>query len=107
MLNIISTLKLIVFWPNIQRNTIVCSAYITHENINSLEFAIIEKIKQHGELGSIVGKLEKNILIIDDVISAGLSVLESIEIIREEVESPWELYCTQRMERSINEVGRG
>ena len=39
--------------------------------------------KDHGEGGTIVGaKLEGKIIIVDDVISAGTSVRESVELIR-------------------------
>ena len=42
-----------------------------------------KETKDHGEGGNTVGaKLEGNVLIIDDVISAGTSVRESIELIR-------------------------
>ncbi len=44
-----------------------------------------KEVKKHGEGGSIVGApLEGNILIIDDVISAGTAVRESIAIIQNE-----------------------
>ena len=98
-----------LFGPAYKGIPIVCSTVIAHENIKSLEFAYNRKErKQHGELGSIVGKLEKkNILIIDDVISAGLSILESIEIIRQEGGVPiGVIIALNRMERSINEAGR-
>ena len=58
-------------------------AYYVHHGRN-IPFAFNRKeAKDHGEGGSIVGApLSGRVLIIDDVISAGTSVRESIEIIR-------------------------
>jgi orotate phosphoribosyltransferase len=41
-----------------------------------------KEIKDHGEGGSIVGALEGRVLIIDDVITAGTAVRESLDMIR-------------------------
>ncbi len=42
-----------------------------------------KEVKEHGEGGNTIGaKLQGNVLIVDDVISAGTSVRESIDIIR-------------------------
>ncbi|MFZ6760611.1 orotate phosphoribosyltransferase [Undibacterium sp. Ji50W] len=61
-----------------------------------------KEAKDHGEGGNIVGaKLEGKVVIIDDVISAGTSVRESVEIIRHAGAIPCAvLIALDRMERS-------
>jgi orotate phosphoribosyltransferase len=61
-----------------------------------------KEVKDHGEGGSIVGaKLAGNVVIIDDVISAGTSVRESVEIIRAAGAKPAAvLIALDRMEKS-------
>jgi orotate phosphoribosyltransferase len=60
-----------------------------------------KEAKDHGEGGTVVGAaLEGNVLIIDDVISAGTSVRESVEIIRAHGGTPaGVLIALDRMER--------
>ncbi len=60
-----------------------------------------KEAKDHGEGGVVVGKkLEGRILIVDDVISAGTSVRESVEIIRAHGATPaGVLIALDRMER--------
>lgn len=60
-----------------------------------------KEAKDHGEGGSIVGvELKGRVLIIDDVISAGTSVKESVEIIRAQGAEPaGVLIALDRMER--------
>ena len=68
-----------------------------------------KEAKDHGEGGSLVGApLKGRVVIIDDVISAGTSVRESVEIIRQAGATPSVvLIALDRMERSGNatEVG--
>lgn len=61
-----------------------------------------KEAKDHGEGGTIVGaKLQGNVVIIDDVISAGTSVRESVDIIRAAGATPCAvLIALDRMERS-------
>lgn len=61
-----------------------------------------KEAKDHGEGGSIVGaKLQGKVVIIDDVISAGTSVRESVELIRAAGATPCAvLIALDRMERS-------
>ena len=61
-----------------------------------------KEAKDHGEGGSIVGaKLHGKVVIIDDVISAGTSVRESVEMIRAAGATPAAvLIALDRMERS-------
>ncbi len=64
-----------------------------------------KEAKAHGEGGSLVGAaLEGRVLIIDDVISAGTAVTESIELIRAAGASPVGLaIALDRQERSADE----
>jgi len=65
-----------------------------------------KETKDHGEGGSTVGaKLSGRVLIIDDVISAGTSVRESIELIRSAEAKPCAIVIAlDRMERGQNEL---
>jgi orotate phosphoribosyltransferase len=81
----------------------------------NLPFAYNRKeVKDHGEGGNIIGApLSGRVLIIDDVISAGTSVRESVEIIREAGATPCGVVIAlDRMERgtgelsAVQEVGR-
>ncbi len=62
---------------------VTCAALADHHG-RDLPYAFNRKeVKDHGEGGDIVGSpLQGRVLIIDDVISAGTSVRESVEIIR-------------------------
>ena len=68
----------------------VTAAALYDEHNRDLPYAFNRKeIKDHGEGGIIVGHpLDGRILIIDDVISAGTSVRESVEIIRAQGADP-------------------
>ena len=61
-----------------------------------------KEAKDHGEGGTIVGaKLQGRVVIVDDVISAGTSVRESVELIRDAGATPCAvLIALDRMERS-------
>ncbi|MBS1189975.1 MAG: orotate phosphoribosyltransferase [Rhodocyclaceae bacterium] len=65
-----------------------------------------KEAKDHGEGGSIVGApLSGRVLIVDDVISAGTSVRESVEIIRAAGATPaGVLIALDRMERGQGEL---
>ncbi len=68
---------------------VTCVALADHHG-RDLPYAFNRKeVKDHGEGGRIVGSpLQGRVLIIDDVISAGTSVRESVEIIRENGATP-------------------
>ncbi len=68
---------------------VTCVALADHHG-RDIPYAFNRKeAKDHGEGGNIVGSpLQGRILIIDDVISAGTSVRESVEIIREHGATP-------------------
>jgi orotate phosphoribosyltransferase len=65
-----------------------------------------KEAKDHGEGGTIVGaKLHGRVLIVDDVISAGTSVRESMELIRASGAEPCGvLIALDRMERGTGEL---
>jgi orotate phosphoribosyltransferase len=74
---------------------------------NNLSFSYNRKeAKDHGEGGTIVGApLEGRVLIIDDVISAGTSVRESVELIRAAGAIPaGVVIALDRMERGTGEL---
>jgi orotate phosphoribosyltransferase len=74
---------------------------------HNLPFAYNRKeVKDHGEGGSIVGAtLSGRVLIIDDVISAGTSVRESVELIRAAGATPCGVVIAlDRMERGTGEL---
>ncbi|HEX5486071.1 MULTISPECIES: orotate phosphoribosyltransferase [Limnobacter] len=62
-----------------------------------------KEVKDHGEGGSLVGApLEGRVVIIDDVISAGTSVRESVQIIRDNGAEPAAvLIALDRMEKGV------
>ena len=62
-----------------------------------------KEAKDHGEGGTIIGAaLKGNVLIIDDVISAGTSVRESVELIRKQGAQPaGVVIALDRMERGL------
>ncbi len=73
----------------------------------NLPFAFNRKeAKDHGEGGSLVGApLQGRVLIVDDVISAGTSVRESVELIRAAGATPaGVLIALDRMERGQGEL---
>ena len=65
-----------------------------------------KEAKDHGEGGTLVGApLQGNILIIDDVISAGTSVRESVELIRAAGATPCGVaIALDRMERGLGQL---
>jgi orotate phosphoribosyltransferase len=69
--------------------TVTAAALAEHENMN-LPFAFNRKeAKDHGEGGTIVGApLSGRVLIVDDVITAGTAIRESVEIIRAQGATP-------------------
>ena len=87
----------------------VSALALAREGCN-LPFAYNRKeIKDHGEGGNIIGApLSGRVLIIDDVISAGTSVRESVEIIRAAGATPCGVVIAlDRMERGTGELSAG
>lgn len=79
---------------------------LANEHDRSVDFSFNRKeIKDHGEGGMTVGApLEGLVVIIDDVVSSGLSVAESVEIIQRAGATPAAVVITlDRQERMIDE----
>lgn len=97
-----------LFGPAYKGIPLVCSIAISLNRKNRLiDFAYNRKEeKKHGEKGNIVGNVaDKNVLVIDDVISAGLSISKSIQIIKEEGGYPvGALVALDRMETAPNKT---
>lgn len=86
---------------------VAVSALALARSGRNLPFAFNRKeIKDHGEGGNIIGTpLAGRVLIIDDVISAGTSVRESVEIIRAAGATPCGVVIAlDRMERGTGEL---
>lgn len=77
-----------------------------HHNINTPYSFNRKEKKDHGEGGSIVGSaLHGKVLIVDDVISAGTAIRESIDIIKENGAEPCGvLIALDRQERGQGEL---
>jgi len=85
--------------------TTTAAALAEHEGMN-LPFAFNRKeAKDHGEGGTIVGApLAGRVLIVDDVITAGTAIRESVEIIRASGATPaGVLIALDREERGLGE----
>jgi orotate phosphoribosyltransferase len=101
-----------LFGPAYKGITLAASTSIALSNLGkSVSFAYNRKeVKDHGEGGVLVGaKLTGNVVIIDDVISAGTSVRESVELIQKSGAKPCAvLIALDRMEKSGNaqEIGQ-
>src|SRR5271167_978567 len=83
----------------------ISAAALAERHARSLPFAFNRKeTKDHGEGGSIVGSdLEGRVLIVDDVITAGTAIRESIEIIRAAGATPaGVLLALDRQERAAD-----
>lgn len=93
-----------LFGPAYKGITLASSTAVALSQLGkNVEFAFNRKeAKDHGEGGNIVGgKLRGRVVIIDDVISAGTSVRESVELIRAAGATPCAvLIALDRMERA-------
>ncbi len=97
-----------LFGPAYKGITLVASIAIAlAKNNHNIPFAYNRKeAKDHGEGGTIVGApLKGNILIVDDVISAGTSVRESVELIKKEGATPCGVaIALDRQEKGNNDL---
>jgi len=100
-----------LFGPAYKGITLASSTAIAlHSMGKNVPFAYNRKeAKDHGEGGLLVGaKLSGNVVIIDDVISAGTSVRESVELITQAGATPCAvLIALDRMEKSGNAIEIG
>ena len=84
--------EFMLYGPAYKGIPLVCATAIQlaqQQNVN-IRYAYNRKeVKDHGEGGLIVGaKLEGDVVIVDDVVTAGTSISESIEIIQSEGANP-------------------
>lgn len=99
----------VLYGPAYKGIPLVCAASIALARKNNLDipFAFNRKeLKDHGEGGRLVGAaLEGRVLILDDVITAGTSVRESVEIIQENGGDPRGIVIALgRQEKGQNET---
>ena len=96
-----------VFGPAYKGIPLGCAVAIRMAELGrDLPFAFNRKeAKDHGEGGSIVGApLQGNVVIIDDVISAGTSVRESVDLIRANGAVPSGVAETIKKKSAVQEV---
>ena len=93
-----------IFGPAYKGITLTTAIAISLSNKEkNIPFSFNRKeIKNHGEKGLIVGsKLSGNVIIVDDVISSGSSIIDSIEIIKSSGAKPIAVVVAlDRMEKS-------
>ena len=99
----------VLYGPAYKGIPLACSTAIalSRKTGQEIPFAFNRKeTKDHGEGGQLVGSpLQGNILILDDVITAGTSVRESVEIIRATGATPCGvLIALDRMEKGQGEL---
>ena len=99
----------ILFGPAYKGIPLVSATSIAYAEIKQTDipFAFNRKEpKDHGEGGNLVGSpLRGNVLILDDVISAGTSVSDSVEIIKNSGATPYGvLIALDRQEQGRNKV---
>ena len=82
---------------------------LANEYKRDIPFAFNRKeVKDHGEGGQLVGAtISGNVVIIDDVITAGTSVRESVDIIRAAGATPAAVIIALDREEAVTEDGRG
>lgn len=85
--------------------TIVSSAFYRLYQRNIPVAFNRKEIKKHGEGGQLIGApIAGKVLIIDDVVSAGTSVRESIEIINQQAEVAGVSVALNRQEKGLKEL---
>ncbi|HYA21482.1 MAG TPA: orotate phosphoribosyltransferase [Burkholderiales bacterium] len=98
----------VLFGPAYKGIPLVASTAIAlAQNGHNVPFCFNRKeVKDHGEGGALIGApLEGRVLIVDDVISAGTSVRESVQLIRANHATPCCLVIAlDRMERGSGEL---
>ncbi|MGZ8161802.1 MAG: orotate phosphoribosyltransferase [Methylobacter sp.] len=99
----------VLYGPAYKGIPLVSATAIAYAQLTSADipFAFNRKeTKDHGEGGTLVGSpLQGNVLILDDVITAGTSVIESVDIIRKAQAVPaGVLIALDRQEKGQNEI---
>ncbi|MGZ8164955.1 MAG: orotate phosphoribosyltransferase [Methylobacter sp.] len=99
----------VLYGPAYKGIPLVSATAIAYAQLTSADipFAFNRKeTKDHGEGGTLVGSpLQGNVLILDDVITAGTSVIESVDIIKKAQAVPaGVLIALDRQEKGQNEI---
>lgn len=98
-----------LYGPAYKGIPLVCAVGIGLSELSNADVPYVfnrKEVKDHGEGGLLVGaELHGKALIIDDVISAGTSVRESVDIIRQaNAESAGVLISLNRQEKGLGET---
>jgi len=99
----------ILYGPAYKGIPLVSTTAIAYAHLNSSDIPFVfnrKEAKDHGEGGLLVGApLQGNVIILDDVITAGTSVRESVEIIRNANATPiGVLIALDRQEKGQNNI---
>ncbi|WP_394754074.1 orotate phosphoribosyltransferase [Crenothrix sp.] len=99
----------ILYGPAYKGIPLVCATSIAYSHLTSKDIPFVfnrKEAKDHGEGGALVGSaLQGRVLILDDVITAGTSVKESVDIIKNAGATPvGVLIALDRQEKGNNDV---
>lgn len=99
----------ILYGPAYKGIPLVCATSIAYSHLTSKDIPFVfnrKEAKDHGEGGALVGSaLQGRVLILDDVITAGTSVKESVDIIKGAGATPvGVLIALDRQEKGNNDV---
>ena len=99
----------ILYGPAYKGIPLVSATAIAYAEITNSDIPYVfnrKEAKDHGEGGELVGALLKgNVVIVDDVITAGTSVRESVEIIKQAQATPCAVLCAlDRHEKGQNAI---
>lgn len=99
----------ILYGPAYKGIPLVSATAIAYAEITNTDIPYVfnrKEAKDHGEGGELVGApLKGNVVIVDDVITAGTSVRESVEIIKRAEATPCAVLCAlDRQEKGQNAI---
>ena len=99
----------ILYGPAYKGIPLVCATAIAYARLSAEDIPFVfnrKEAKDHGEGGSLVGApLQGKVIILDDVITAGASVRESVDIIRKAHATPaGVLIALDRQEKGQNNI---
>jgi orotate phosphoribosyltransferase len=99
----------ILYGPAYKGIPLVSATAIAYAEITNTDIPYVfnrKEAKDHGEGGELVGApLKGNVVIVDDVITAGTSVRESVEIIKQAQATPCAVLCAlDRQEKGQNAI---
>ncbi len=99
----------ILYGPAYKGIPLVSATAIAYAEITNSDIPYVfnrKEAKDHGEGGELVGApLKGNVVIVDDVITAGTSVRESVEIIKQAQATPCAVLCAlDRQEKGQNAI---